>query len=443
MTLTAIQSDRAIMVYGLKLSLPGQTFRIAKTPFTSLGDGHYRGEGKAFERITRAVSTRDGRLPSVETRFRFWDRSGEIEAVLTGPRRSEVRGSVVQLFRMSPTVAPGSWSKAFDGRLLRWARPEPWLIEISARTNDELLQENSRQPTIDQNTWPNAAPAAYSLVAPVCYGHHDASTSRTGPGFIPGILVDQMAYRYMICAGRAKSVPRVYVAGNQISTSLYTTEYLTTGGRLYTLIKFDDATDANAAGVATAAGVSLPDVAVTADVQGYETVGDGSGSLITNPATQIAHFLTNWVLGGYMSGSWASTHSLIDSGLLSLEEARMTALTAAGSFYRSTRITGIEALAAYCQSFERRCFWSTNFKIGLDGEKVFTQPYFGNVIRWSQQELRPLSFTEKDWRVTSAFVVRTSFDSAAGKYVQTIEIEDAGATDIVARDLERPWGESK
>lgn len=442
MTLTAIQGGRALMVYGLKVALPGATLRIGNAPYTSVSDGHYHGLGRSFGSISRSVSGRDGRLPSVQATFRFWDHDRTWQRVLTGSRAKEVRGSVVQLFRMSPEVTSASWSKAFEGQLVRWAIPEPFCVEFTARTNDEQLLRLSRQTALDRNTWPNAIPEVYDKVAPILYGYYDASTQQTGPGLIKALLVDRFSYRYLVCAGKAKSILRVYVNGTQISSSLYTTSYITNKGRIYTTILFDDATDANSAGVASG-GVSITTAVVTCDVHGYESVGDGSGSLITNPATQLAHFLSNFVLGDYMAGSWLSTNALIDSSLLTSEAAVMTALSAGGSFYKAERITGLDAIAAYCTSFERRCFWSAAFKIGLDGEKVFTQPYIGNRIDWAKHEMRPVSFSEKDWRVTSEITERQCYSPSQDAYLQTLTVQDASASIVSISEIDRAWSEAR
>src|SRR3972149_2549572 len=47
-----------------------------------------------------------------------------------------------------------------------------------------------------------------------------------------------------------------------------------------------------------AAGV---DVATTADPQGYDTNGDGTGTLIEDPPDVLAHLVSNWILGNWRS----------------------------------------------------------------------------------------------------------------------------------------------
>jgi len=135
----------------------------------------------------------------------------------------------------------------------------------------------------------------------VLYGIHDSTGMQQGPGLVPTIYVDTVQFRYLVCAGKAKSIDYVYVDGVQTGSG-WSTSYVTVHGRIYTLIDFT--TDQGTA-------------EITCDANGYEAVGDGSGAVITNPATQWAHRLSNFVLGDYMTGSWLSTNALIDSTTLS------------------------------------------------------------------------------------------------------------------------------
>lgn len=442
MSLDAIAGGRALAVWGLMVQFPGSiTARWGNAGYTSVSGGHFQGVIKSLSAITRAASGRDGRLPAVQFTARMYDHDRSLARFLSGVYAKQIRGSAVTLRLMTPTVAWADCTTFFSGQVVRWSVPEPFVVELVCRTDDERINRPSFQPTIDRNTWSNAAPEVYNKVAPVLYGTQDVSTQRaTGPGMLPLLLVDQGAYRYLLCVGRAKTVTRVYVGELQISSSLYTTEYLTLKGRIYTLVKFDDAADATAAGVADSDGVALPNVEVTCDADGYETVGDGSGSVITRPVSILSHFLSNFVLGEYMTGAWLATNALID---VTAELADNVAIDAGGSFYSSERITGADAIAAYCTSFERRCFWSKNFQVGFGADPVFAQPYTGPVISWHKMEVSQASFVDKDHAVTSRITARQCYSSAEDSYFQTLDIEDAGASIESVREMDRPWSEAR
>jgi IPT/TIG domain len=53
-------------------------------------------------------------------------------------------------------------------------------------------------------------------------------------------------------------------------------------------------------------------VPVSFDVQGIESVGDGSGGLITDLLQQYLHCMTNWVLQSYETGLWLSIPTFVD-----------------------------------------------------------------------------------------------------------------------------------
>lgn len=84
--------------------------------------------------------------------------------------------------------ASGGWSK--DTRI-----GQPWVMKEFGQAS--------------------AAPEAYDMVAPVLYGVHDSTGMQQGPGLVPTIYVDTVQYRYLVCAGRAKSIDYVYVDGVQ------------------------------------------------------------------------------------------------------------------------------------------------------------------------------------------------------------------------------------
>jgi hypothetical protein len=53
--------------------------------------------------------------------------------------------------------------------------------------------------------------------------------------------------------------------------------------------------------------VSKGEKKLTINVQGIESIGDGSGTLITKGLLQYLHFLQNWAFNDYQSGSWLNS----------------------------------------------------------------------------------------------------------------------------------------
>lgn len=95
--------------------------------------------------------------------------------------------------------------------------------------------------------------------------------------------------------------------------------YVDIAGRRYTLIYAKGDLAANALS---------GDAPLTVNVQGVETVGDGSGTTVVDLCQQYQHFLTNFVLGDYQSGAWLSVPTFPD-GTARIDTASFTAAQAA------------------------------------------------------------------------------------------------------------------
>lgn len=60
------------------------------------------------------------------------------------------------------------------------------------------------------------------------------------------------------------------------------------------------------------------DTPITVNVQGIETVGDSSGSVIQDSFDIYKHLMQNWIFGSYQTGAWLATPSFPDSDGLSM-----------------------------------------------------------------------------------------------------------------------------
>lgn len=427
--LSEIAGGRGQAMWGLSISFPGSTQRLSNHPFTSATGGHFDGKVKSWGGLNYRISDRGGRLPAVETRVLVWDTDRVINRLVSGVNANSIRGSAATIYLATPTVASSSWLTVFSGKVTKVSFPEPFVAEISLRVADDQLQRMSPRGgwALSRVAWPNAAPEAYDMVAPVLYGVHDSTGMQQGPGLVPTIYVDTVQYRYLVCAGRAKSIDYVYVDGVQTGSG-WAVDYVTVHGRIYTLIDFT--TDQGTA-------------EITCDANGYEAVGDGSGAVITNPATQWAHRLTNFVLGDYTSGSWLSTNALIDSTSLSAAEAYMTLLGAKGSDYDDQKRTGLDIIARFCNSFRMRAWWTLGGKIAIGYENIFSAPYGGTRWRWTRDEVAPFSLVEEDFTVSSRIVVRQARSASQGSYLSTLEVMDASFDSDTQEFLDLELSEAK
>jgi hypothetical protein len=178
-------------------------------------------------------------------------------------------------------------------------------------------------PSDEWQAWdgvrPHGAPDFNSLhgEAPPTTNNTGGTTVDTGKGAIKPLYVGRLMthHCWVVAAHACKAITSWYVDGVRQPESTaaldplgpwaipgysgYTlpTPYLDINGRRYTVIfgrvGYTEP-DECAAGTRT----------LTCNVEGIETVGDGSGTLITDALDQYEHFLANWAFGDYQSGAW-------------------------------------------------------------------------------------------------------------------------------------------
>ena len=429
--LDAIAGGRGTVVAGLVVSLPGSTYRAASSHYTSAAGGHFYDRVLTWGQIPYVLSDRSGTLPSVQTTVRVSDEDRTLQRIYEGTRKDEIRGSAAVIYLMTPGVAYNT-ETLFSGIVTKLSFPAPFQAEFTLRTNDDQLQRVSPGGGWIPNrvTWPRAKADVFDKTTPLLYGLHDASYTQTGPGLAKCYLVDNVSHIYLVCAGKAKSITRVYVAGTETSSGNYTAGYTTLGGRVFTTITFSSS-------------IPTESQEVTCDAQGYEPVGDASGTLITNPATQWAHRLTNFVLGDYMSGSWLSTNALIDSTYLTAAETYFTNLSARASTNEDEKRTGRDITAAYCKSFGMRSFWTRSGKVAMSYENIFAAPYAGTRLRWYRDELGQFSLVEDDFQVTNRIVLKQARSASQGTYLATLEVMDASVTSDIQDSIDLEMSEAR
>lgn len=422
--LDAIAGGRGLIVAGLVASLPGTTLRIASAPYTSTAGGHFQGKVLNWGSLTYTASDRSGSPPSVQLTVRVADHDRSIARIYEGLRRDEIRGSAVSVYLMTPTVAYNT-EAVFVGVISKLSFSGPFGAEFTLRTNDDQMQRLSPSGGPTRASWPRAKAEVFDKATPILAGTHDASYTQSGPGLVKCHLVDTVSSVYLVCGRRAKSITRVYVDAAQTSSTNYTASYITVGGREYTIITFTSSAPTESQ-------------EVTCDAEGYESVGDGSGSVVTNPASQWAMRLSNFVLANYSSGSWLSTHALIDSTYLAEAEAYFTLLGARASTNEDQKRTGNDVTAAYCKSFQMRSFWTRGGKIAMRYENIFSAPYGGYRLRWYRDELGVFSMVEDDYQVLNRLALKSTRSASQDSYLAAIEFVDASVTSEIqdALDLE-------
>jgi hypothetical protein len=320
--LAYVRSAEAEMVPSLRIDFPHAT------RYFSFRGGVFGGVNhlpwlRSIEGPNPSVAKRPGQIATTEISVTLTDPDGTLVADLES---HSSRNSPISLYSASPRLATTDWATVFVGVVDDWQLGSGSVTIVGKPDQRQLLKNVPSTPLL-RGDWPYPLTnnPSYGIFPPVVYGVQD-SRSTTGTGMIPTICVEyndtDSRWRYIVSHGWTSAIPRVYSANVlKTLTTDYTLTRVEVGGNLFTLIDW------------TVAGKPAQADAVTCDVEGFETVGDGSGSTITNPVAQLRHWLTNFVFGSYRRGLWTSSSSKIDSASWSEAETFASVYAFEGSMY--------------------------------------------------------------------------------------------------------------
>ena len=425
--LDAIVGGRGNVAVGMLINWASTTVvGYSLAPFNSVTTGYFNGRVMSFGSLRYEMSDRDGRLPAIETTVLIQDDDRAIQILKTGVLAGKIKGSPVSIYLFSPAATSYAAEALFVGVVAKVGFPGAFVAAVTVRIDDDKLTRRGPDGgwAITRKNWPNAAADSFDKIAPVLYGTHDSSYSQATPGLLPTVCVDKLLFRYLVCARKAKTLTRVFANGTQVASSGYggnastyndgAFEYVTVDGRNYSVIRFntDRTTDV-----------------ITCDALGYEATGEGSGALMTNPATQWANRMTNFVFGDTMTGNWASTSARIDAATLATAEAYYTSMAPTAdmsSDHDAERRTGYEVIAKYLKSDRtRRMWWTRSGKLAQGRIKVERQPYTGIVLRWFKDSMGEFKLREDDFKAKTRILTRTLRSASQGAYLSTLEVVDA------------------
>lgn len=405
----------------LTVSFPGGSKRVSSVAIASATLGMFEPRVLRWDTLRRGVAERTNGLESVDFSVDVADTDRYFSGLLAGANGYGVRGSAFTLQLVSPNVIPADWFTLFAGILADWEQPRPLVWTWKFRPNDLALERPFPKTKISATDWPNAERDARGLYPNLPYGK---ITSNLLGGAIRCPLVDITGCRYLVCAGWAKSVTTVFADG--LATSGYSITHPLVGGRVYTVIDFT---------------TTQGEAEITADIDGYETVGDGTGTLIENPADQLLHFLVNFVWGDYKTGAWLSSSTApVDTTLFTAAAAFLTARGYKGSRVlggRSEPQQGLAALEQWCASVQACPFWRNNGKLAVKFPNPAASPYPAAVIDSAQMNLDGLVYSSQD--LVDRVAVSYLFDHVQEQFTQTLEVRDPGLPHEIGDSLELPW----
>lgn len=307
------------------MDIPGTTYAALDLPdpstyYTGFKDGRVLSFGTA----TRTLSDLTGQWSANDLSCSLADTDRSVRQVLTLAKGLRETPVVVRMISDADRRDLATPTVVFRGALRTW-RPRGDLaveLEFTDAVGSKLARRgNDRQlPSrlVTATDFPTAPSTSQAKPVPVIYGTHVWWTGACPVTYVGTTDIGLGQRDTWLVAGHAcKSVLNLYVDDVEDtnwgtgwfapgkSGWPYTTPYVDINGRRYTLIQGQ-----GPAASACAAGTST----LTVNVQGVESMGDGSGSLTTQSYLQYLHFFRHFVLDDYQGGSWPETPVLWEAG---------------------------------------------------------------------------------------------------------------------------------
>jgi len=395
------------------------------------GDYAYiRGNVIQWGALERSVSDRDNQLTLNSATVQIEDTDAEFSSLLEDGDSANRRGTRALIQLASRNVDPTDWSTLFDGYLANWSMSGlfQWTLEISPK-DQPLINPSFPKTPILAIDWPSVGDRTlYGEYVPLIYGIHDSRGSSDN-GMVPCLYVDRLGFRYLVAQGWV-TVDRVYVDGIQTGSG-FTITRPTINGRLFTLIDFT---------------ADQGDAEITADVQGYESQGDGGGTLLTG-VDCLQHALVNFVYGDYQGGLWASVGSVpINTTAFTTVQSFLTDMgwqKVSRRFGGPDKTSGMELIGDICRSLQLMAFFTRDGLISVAADDHRTTTLWYDEPRWLRFDEYEVgdSFRldyDRD-SIIDRLSVQYIYSETDGKFVQTMEVRDHSITEENADELALTW----
>jgi hypothetical protein len=422
---TELGKPNPVVVDLLEIDLPDGTHRYAEVGVIVAGEGMYEARILAWGSFSKGVAPRQNSLELQRTTVKISDQDFVFAKLVEGSTGNAIRGSAVRCYLAGRGMGKADWYPTLVGRLATFTQDEPLTWTLTLTPNDLPLQrETLGRATITFGDWPVADTKIYGTVAPIYYGKWNA-VGTSSYGAVPTYYVDKTNFVYLVCAGWAKAVDNVYKNKdpNPITTGFSVTHPVV-NGRVYTCLDFTtDQTTAE----------------FTCDIQGIETAGDGTGTLITDPPTVLAHLLQNFAFNDYKSGAYAGATSAMFNSTWATTYFSSRGFGA--SIQIDSRRKGIDVLNDWLRTFNAKAFWRNDGTISLLVEDPGAFAYVTDSAAIA---------TEDDlhggWKVdypTGDLLDRIDvdflYDPVQGRFTQYLTVADLQTNELAAENMQMQY----
>jgi len=426
---TELEKQAPEVAFLIAVTIAGTTYRwgaLGEPGRIHAGTGLYEPRVMSWGgEFARGVSIRQNTLEFSSLDILLNDTDQVLARIFEGANRNAVRGSTVVLYLASRNVGAGDWLTLYAGRVETVGQPSPlvWAVQVAPR-DLPLHRESIPKATIGRPSWPNATLDVLDADVPLIYGKH-SSVGGTNTGAIPTKLVDQAGFRYLVCAGWAKALTIAYKDGVDVAASAYSITHPVVNGRLYTLIDFT-----------ATQGESI----ITCDVEGLESVGDGSGTLISDPAAIAQHLIVNFIYGDWRTGAWLSPSTApIDTTTFGTTffSARPNPIQA--SLYVATRRRGLDVLNDFLVSFEAKAYWTFDGKVALLVEDFSNSSYVTGSFVLREDEVTGWTLARPVGTLVDRVEAEYGLAAVDGSYRQKLVVADLVTGEVAPDKIQLPY----
>lgn len=426
----------------VEIALPQGTLYLGAAPFD-----RYENRVRSIGQLSHEVSLDGMSVPGASVPITLANNDRRIEQLLDGAY--DARRAAVTIKRASPDLAASDWDPRFTGILKSWGynTDGPDTVTLACSADDHVLR-NSWAPgiAVRKAEWGEGSyvmpDGVDGIYAPYLYGSHLSSGVASKQGFVPLICVGQTGAtgRYLACFGRLKAKTGTWKASDGSSVS-GTLEYVSRGGKVFTTVNYTSG---------ISAGLEL-----RGDFDGYEGVGDGSGTLISNPVRQLWHLLT-LIYADWRNGSaWpALTAAPIDTASWAACADWCDRYKLEGSAYIGGTADQQPAklvIERWMQSFPFRLHWNELGKlrmVNLLGATEHPGLPTSSSYRLSRESQSPtttprLEHPQDDSGLARQVSATHLYSAAENKSFGSLDVQDPSVIEKVVTNIRMDWSLSR
>jgi hypothetical protein len=442
----------------LEFTIAGTDYRYSDEPIASLSQGMFKPQILNWGgSLAYSADDRNNSLQSPSLSVTIADHDNTLSNLFYGVNARSVFNSSAVVYLAYSDIAFSDWFTVFTGRIAAKSMIEPKVWQIDFRFDDTSLAAETADlfiTVVDEAGFPTADNDSLGKQIPIIYGKREwDGTGQTGDVQAIYCSTDgdpddlTAPYRYVVCAGHATNIPKIWVAGSATGNYTKDTHWFWTerNGCYYTEVGFSGAQ-------------TEP---VTVDVWGLSTSGTGStteADLITNPAKQIEHVLLNFIFNRWRSGIWLTEGKIgstpIDTASITTLETHFDDRSVIGSSVL-TRQSALSLLNGWLQQHFCAAWWNEAGKLQfgvrspydsdvyLDDNTPANWPWFKAPIHGrGQKPIFPLR--ENDARVVERITMNIGLVNKDNRYSGAKFLQDFQRTAINSEEvLDISWGRAE